>query len=188
MKRQELAEGRLCRAEGRTEQFVILGNGIRDDNTIWCADDATGETHYLAVDSIEPGEYREFDLTAAKAARWASEGNAAAAWWLGWYYEGENHYRSTWYYVAAMRMNENYQGSFEVVFENANFAFMCEGVAEPDLEFLESIEEFNQFTVQKSQMMLGTDSREPRINYGKWQDAIACISDSQKVECRNKNQ
>lgn len=77
-----------------------------------------------------------------KFASWAREGNPHAIWWLAWWFEGVNHPKSVWYYVAAMRIDPDGHGWVQSrLASDARSAHMCEGVPKPDLSFLSEIPE-----------------------------------------------
>lgn len=156
----EFFYARLYRQIGSTRTFVLLGNSIQDDDTIWCSDWRTGKRfdvkNYLLrilpeAQQVTTGEIQD------RMAQWAKKGNADAAWWLAWWYEGTNHPKSVWYYMAALRKDPKAFGwALNRVYSDARHACMCEGIEAPSLDFLREIQEFNGVKV-----------------WGDWREAIA---------------
>lgn len=149
------------------QEIFILGNSIDTDEdreedgdapldgieTIWCANRLTGKRCDPDIATIKriSDDSNTLDELVVSSKRWARDGNHHAAWWLAWWFEGVNHPASTWYYVAVLRMQPNsYKELFvERVIDDTFFGTMCEGVAYPSLEFLESIKEFAENRISR---------------------------------------
>jgi hypothetical protein len=135
--------GELWNCESRTA--IIAGNSISSSGRIWIMDSSTGERGdarpellELRVDrlSLSEGELLQ------RFANWARQGNSDAMWWMAWWFEGVNHPKSIWYYVAALRADPKGHGWAQArIMSDARSAFMCRGVVEPDLAFLDNIPE-----------------------------------------------
>lgn len=130
----------------RGAQVCILGNSIEDDGEIWAADWATGQRVDAFVDELTPLAITEtdtFELVVTKCCEWAKTGNADAAWWLNWRFDGVNLPRSVWYYIAALRLNpDDYWWAFERIIADSRYGVMCAGTPQPDIAFLLNIPEF----------------------------------------------
>lgn len=145
--RVETTVGHLYRMTGSQRTIAVLGNSISEKNTVWCADWRTGkrfdpETCWLRAlpDAEQPAQIELL----AKVTAWAAKGNADAAWWLGWWFEGENHAKSVWYYVAAIRREPAAFGwALERVSSDARSACIRGDKQKLDLAFLAEIPEFN---------------------------------------------
>ncbi len=143
------------------EQVFILGNGTYDDGlTIWAARRITGERVDATVAKLIPTAITStntFGELTRRCAVWARAGNADAAWWLGWRFDGVNLPKSLWYYLAAIRKAPRAYGWYlSNLFDNALYGIMCEGEPQAHIGFIKDIAEFND--------------RKPSTN---WQDAIA---------------
>ncbi|HDR8974268.1 TPA: hypothetical protein QDB32_003985 [Burkholderia vietnamiensis] len=138
---------------------VILGNSVREDGTIWCADWESLTKKYCTVgdlraqrDVVNPSWE---DLLTRMEGK-AESGDADAMWWCAWAHEGTNHPKSVWFYMAAIRRDpRKHSWAWERIYSDARHPYLCEGVQEPDLSFLETVDEF-------------CGARE----WGKWEDAI----------------
>jgi len=130
------------------EPLVVLGNVVNDETgTIWCAGWDTG-TRY----DLNPTELRRLPETkqptweevCSRCAGWAAKGDHHSAWWLGWAYEGVNHARSIWYYVASLRMTRGKPSwAWPRIYDDTFSGSMCPNIPHPSLEFLKEIPEFN---------------------------------------------
>jgi len=159
---------------------VVLGNCVAANNTIWCAIDETGEQVRGVVSEMSFKEARAIEVTVEKCQRWARAGNASASWWCGWWFEGVNHPKSVWYCIAALRREPEKHGwALSRIVSDSYHAAVCEGVAEPDLAFLNDIAEFRQviggvpkwgreqFLSVCDEFIEGSD-----VQLGSWQEAI----------------
>ncbi|MBU2819299.1 hypothetical protein HF282_17725 [Acidithiobacillus ferrooxidans] len=153
----------LWLVSGRARPVAVLGNCVDRDGTIWCADYGTGERvdiapgDFLRLADDQPGR----DAVVKTLTEWAHLGNADAAWWLGWWWEGTNHPRSVWYYIAALRMDPNTHGWAEDrILDDAWSGYVCEGIPKPDLSFLREIQEFR------------LDDEGERGDIGDWKEAV----------------
>lgn len=127
---------------------LVLGNCTDEEGIIWCADNASGEMLYPEARKlqrlVELQLSQPLEIMVQKCKGWASAGNVDAMWWLGWFFEGENHKKSVWYYIAAMRKDpQRYGWGFSRVYADAQNPVMCKDIPAPDLEFLSEIQEFN---------------------------------------------
>lgn len=136
--------GQVWKHNGR--DVFILGNCVEDDGTIWVADRRTGKSahvHPSALSLVRTRTDTVAELT-ERCIGWARRGDADAAWWLGWYFEGEQHAKSVWYYVAAMRKApEAFAWAWQRVYGDALDAYMCEGAPTPCIKFMHDVAEFN---------------------------------------------
>lgn len=95
-----------CLYGDRTRIAVVMGNCSHVNDTIWCHDLETGSRVDLHLfDMHEDPVQFEASVLVSIIEGWAEGGNADAAWWLGGFYEGANHSKSVWYYIAAIRMS-----------------------------------------------------------------------------------
>lgn len=133
--------------EYQGHEVFILGNCASDDGkTIWASNRQTGKRMDAVIKELIPtsvtGKDTLGELT-GKCVEWAKAGNADAAWWLGWRMDGENHPKSMWYYLAAIRMNPNaYSWYLSNLHDNGKFGAMCSGVTQPDINYMREIPEF----------------------------------------------
>ncbi|TDR28944.1 hypothetical protein [Hydromonas duriensis] len=134
--------------------YAVLGNSLQDNNkTIWCVSWDENAPHYGArgyplVKNLEFKETLDTHVLVDKMTAFAKAGHAHAMFWLGWWYEGVNHPKSTWYYIASMRAdNEEHRWVFERLYGDTHYGAMCENVEYPSLEYLSEISEFNDFKV-----------------------------------------
>lgn len=136
--------GELWECEGRTA--VIAGDSFDiNSGRIWTMELNTGERGYSSPECLKERADR-MSLTNDGLLRifrkWANKGNSHAIWWLGWWFEGMNHQKSVWYYIAALRADPRAHGwAYGRIISDARSAIMCAGVARPDLTFLEDIPE-----------------------------------------------
>lgn len=144
------------------EALIVLGNCIDEDTqTIWCASWMSGKRHDVRPAQLLrlPDEAQpSWSEGCERCALWAAQGNHHAAWWLGWAYEGVNHPRSIWYYIASLRMTKGRPSwALQRIHADAYTGEMYESVPEPCLRFMQEIPEFN-----------GAKS------WGDWKQAITC--------------
>jgi hypothetical protein len=155
----------ICRYGDWTRAAVIMGNCIGEDGTVWCHDFKTGrrldlDPKTILVEPDQPG----YEALLPLVEKWADSGNSDAAWWLGWWHEGKNHPKSVWYYIAAMRMNQDAHGwAFGRLLGDTYNPVMCRDVPEPSLDFLDGIQEFRQH--EAGERMLAN------IKWGDWREA-----------------
>lgn len=128
-------------------EVFILGNTIKD-GLIWSADRITGERLDPKIDDLSAldsgmSHRQEFNELLDSAIRWAREGNADAAWWLGWFNQGTHHPKSVWYAIAAIRMNRPAFGwAFSLTYDNGCYGGVCSGTPYPSILFMKKIHEF----------------------------------------------
>lgn len=124
---------------------VLCGNVLANDGTVWCMRWSDGERVNPLFSALTPHpkhRYLYADDLEYQFHQWALDGNRHAMWWLAWWFEGTNHPKSIWYYVAAMRAGPRSFGWAQGrVMSDARSACMCEGVPKPDLTFLGVIPE-----------------------------------------------
>jgi TPR repeat protein len=141
--------GELWDCEGRLA--FVAGNAIDSDGTIWLFDWKTGDVEYRPFESMTARNDRKTltdEHIIEHMTGWTGEGNSNAMWWLGWWYEGCNHPKSVWYYVAAMRANpKKHAWAYDRLYLDARSAVMCEGVPKPDLGFLTTIPEMQEYAI-----------------------------------------
>lgn len=135
--------GELWDCDGRLA--FVAGNSVNDDGTIWLFDWNTSQVGYRPVATMTACSDRrsltEEDIV-ARMTEWTRQGSTDAMWWLAWWFEGKNHPKSVWYYVAAMRANpKKHAWVLDRLYDDARTACMCEGVPTPDLGFLVDIPE-----------------------------------------------
>jgi len=129
----------------RGEAVCVLGNSLDDDGLLWCATWIGGLRRNLAPSAFKRAERLPVatEQVVAQCEAWARAGDAEAAWWLGWWYDGSKHAKSTWYYIAAIRRDRDTHGwALGRVISDALYGVTCEGVPMPSLLPLHSIEEF----------------------------------------------
>lgn len=147
--------GRLYREidARKRRHCLVMGNGISERYTVWCADWQTGERVDVLnyrLRELPNTEQPPTQEVIERVIAWVRTGNSDAAWWLGWWFEGTNHPKSIWYYVAAMRANPGNHGwVLERLYSDARSACMCEGIPSPDLGFLENIPEMQGHPIEK---------------------------------------
>lgn len=137
--------GELWGYAGRTA--IICGNSISENKTIWVMDWHSGAKAHAPVHLLETNKDR-CSLTSqdivSRFEEWARNGNNDAMWWLAWWFEGTNHPKSVWYYVAALRADPaGYDWAYERIADDARCPCMCKDVPMPDLAFLKEIPEIN---------------------------------------------
>lgn len=124
---------------------------VSEDQTIWVMDWNSGDKVQAPVYLLEPREDRESLATEDIIHRigvWARGGNSYAMWWLAWWFEGANHPKSVWYYVAALRANPSGHGwAHDRIRSDAQYPIMCKDVPAPDLVFLDGIPEINRLAI-----------------------------------------
>lgn len=131
----------------KQREIFILGNTIKD-GLIWSADRITGERLDPNIDDLSlfdsgMSHRQEFNELLASAVRWARDGNADAAWWLGWYFQGTHHPKSVWYAIAAIRMNRPAFGwAFSLTYDNGCYGAVSSGTPYPSILFMKKIHEF----------------------------------------------
>lgn len=133
---------------------LVAGNSVDEDGTIWLFDWNTGQVGYRPVVSMTARSDRcsltEDDIV-TKMVEWSRQKNADAMWWLAWWHEGKNHPKSVWYYIAAMRADPvKHAWVFDRLYSDARSACMCEGVATPDIGFLQNIPEMQGVGIGKN--------------------------------------
>lgn len=139
----QMLPGQLWTLHGRP--VVVCGNATSPNGTVWCMRWFDGQRVDPVTTTLRPHS-RCLDLTHDDLVRqfheWACEGNSHAMWWLAWLFEGVNHTRSTWYYVAALRANPSAYGWLQRrIISDARSACMEQDRPKPDLEFLACIPE-----------------------------------------------
>ncbi len=141
--------GELWAYEGRTA--VICGNCISERETIWVMDWESGARVDAPVLKLEPRQDQssiEHDVLIARFVEWARAGNPDAMWWLAWRFEGKNHPKSVWYYIAALRADPKGHGwAHGRIMDDAHAAYMCKGVPWPCIEFLKDIPEMQGYSI-----------------------------------------
>lgn len=156
-------------SKGSGEIYVVLGNCINDDDcTLWCAHWESGTHTQLDINDLQPAEPAgpDYPNVVARVESWAACGDEQAMFWLEWWYEGTNHPRSVWYYMAAIRKAPDAYGWVAGrVHSDAYYAATCRGVPVPDLAFLAEICEFCQ--------VRGSLSGCARLDLGDWREALA---------------
>lgn len=139
--------------EFKGNQVCILGNYVYDDNTIWVADWKTGKRIHPNLMELIPIAITEkdtFSEVTERCTEWARNGNSSAAWWLGWRWEGINHPKSIWYYVAAIRLSPKYYGwALNRIQSDSIFGCMCSDTPQPDISFLKCIPEMAEGVIEK---------------------------------------
>jgi len=128
----------------------ILGTAANSDGlTIWAANRITGKRVDAKLSKLVPSPLVSPDTVAELVERckwWARDGNADAAWWLGWYFDGTNLAKSVWYYLAAIRREPKAYGWFLLnLYSNATYGVFCDGVPYPDITFMKAIPEFKDW-------------------------------------------
>ena len=158
-KTPEFNYGQVCELSqpDASRRVIVLGNCVENDQ-IWVVDPKTGDSFNADTSKMSYIEDIHLKNVADCCAVWARSGNAAACWWLGWFYEGTNHYKSVWYYIAALRTSPaDYKWALSRIYADAYAAVMCRGFEKPPLDFLDEISEFNQIE-QGSRVVWGESS------------------------------
>lgn len=143
--------GELWDCDGRTA--FICGNSLSEDGRLWVVDWDSGERGDAKLEWLELRNDRK-SLTEenilARFTLWARSGKSDAIWWLGWWFEGINHPKSVWYYIAALRADPQCHGwARQRIVSDAQTAYMCAGVPKPDLSFLDDIPEIQGDEIQQ---------------------------------------
>lgn len=129
----------------RAQDVIICGNMIEDNGTVWAMNAATGDYVAPLVKALILIPARRSLSSAGlieKMLAWARGGNADAMWWLGWHFESENHPKSVWFYVAALRASPHRYGwALDRIRSDARPQFNFANFVPPDLAFLDSIAE-----------------------------------------------
>jgi len=135
--------GELWLYDGRTA--IICGNSITEQKTIWVMDWNSGDRAYAPVSDLKLCPERKSLTEAAiveRFADWGRRGSTDAMWWLAWWFEGRNHPKSVWYYVATLRADPKAYGwALDRILEDAKTPILCKGIADPDLSFLKEVPE-----------------------------------------------
>ncbi|MHB1702244.1 MAG: hypothetical protein ACYCSN_19340 [Acidobacteriaceae bacterium] len=130
---------------------IICGNSISETGVIWVMDWSSGDRADALLDRLEvrPDRYSlTHESIIVRFAEWARDGNSDAMWWLGWWFEGRNHRKSVWFYVAALRANpRGHRWALSRIAADAKAPIMCQGVASPRLSFLGSIPEIQECVI-----------------------------------------
>lgn len=105
-------------------------------------------------------------LIADKFTQWAKGENAAAMWFLGWWYELSNHKKSVWFYIAALRgRTDVYKWSYTQILSGANnppqkppsihdaYGRPVDVDEKVDLQFLKEIPEMHKPIVYRPKVM-----------------------------------
>ena len=130
----------LCDYKDR--QVFVCGNGVSKSSRIWCMDWKTGQRIDAKPATLIPRHPICEAQFVSRFQTWCEKGNADAMWWLAWWFEGVNHRKSVWYYVAALRADPVGHGWAQSrIMADARYAAMCEGLPTPDISFLASIPE-----------------------------------------------
>lgn len=135
--------GELWQCAGRVS--VICGNGFNEDGRVWIMDWKTGASAYAWPAQLlrrhDRHSLSRLDLL-ARFGEWARAGNASAIWWLAWWYEGINHFRSIWYYVGALRASpQEYGWAQSRIMYDARCAIMVADLPSPDTSFITAVPE-----------------------------------------------
>lgn len=137
------AVGELWDYAGRIA--VICGNSISEQKTLWVMDWNSGDRADAPVGQLALREDRKTlseTVLVARFGEWARAGNSNAMWWLAWWFEGTNHPKSVWYYVAALRADpREHDWALDRIRGDARSPGLCEGTPQPDLSFLAGIPE-----------------------------------------------
>lgn len=160
----QIGNGILYRVRGKRPSTLVM----RASNSLTFKAGAKVCCHYWssgkriavpAVDLIPLHAEQQPSLAAAyeRMARCADGGSSDAMWWLGWWHEGTEHSRSTWYYIAALRRNPKTHGwALGRIISDTLFGCMGMGEPVPSTSFTRDIPEFKSGRI-------GTD----------WQQAVA---------------
>jgi len=149
---------------------IIATNTIEIGKTIWVMDRDSGDEGYARLEDLillEDRNSMTLDEVVALFTAWAKDGRSAAMWWLGWWFEGTNHARSVWYYIAALRANPaQHSWAAGRIISDAYTASMCKGYPKPNLDFLNDIPEI---TTRK-------------LHVGLWEQALNMALSAKEVE------
>jgi len=135
------------------ESVCVLGNSLNDAGLIWCANWRTG----ARVDAL-PGRLTRSDETdrigtaqvVDRCVAWAKAGNAEAAWWLGWWYAGDQHVKSVWFNLTAVRCDPVKHGwALDRIICDAKFGCMREDRARPSIQALHVAVELHGSKISK---------------------------------------
>ncbi len=138
--------GELWDCENRIA--FIAGNSFNEIDRVWVMDWQTGERGDAKLDGLILRDDR-FSVSKAemleKFSLWSRNGNADAMWFLAYWFEGINHPKSTWYYIAALRANpDQHKWAYSRIVGDTKSAYMCEGIPKPSLDFLADIPEMQE--------------------------------------------
>ncbi len=166
--------GQLWRRPASGRVAVILGNSIQRNNTIWVADNDTGEMNHLPISTLVPAANlppQPLSSTVAKCEEWARNGNPDAMWWLGHFYEfggdeiDPNGKKALAYYMAAIRRDpEGFGDNFQRVYIDGQTLFELDVTPRLLNEASKFCAKFVEFTPE------GVTGRGVRL--GTWSQAI----------------
>ncbi len=145
---------------------VVLGNSVQENGSIWCvawdeASELYGTEGRPSVKDLEIRGKIDFKVLVKRMEQFAKEGQAHAMFWLGWWYEGVNHPKSTWYYIAAIRADtEAYKWMFKRLYNDTFYGAMTRGVKHPTLQFLTEIMEFENGKTPRDQWLMAVEKAE----------------------------
>lgn len=136
------AYGRVIQHEGG--HVCVLGNSL-ENGLLWCASWPDGQRIDVEPESLLSASELSVtvDQVIERVEAWARNGNADAAWWLGWLHAGVNLPKSIWYYLAAIRIDPRAHGwALGRIKGDALTGYLCRGVVHPDITFMKTIPEF----------------------------------------------
>lgn len=145
---------------------VVLGNSVQENGSIWCvawdeASELYGTEGRPSVKDLEIRGKIDFKVLVKRMEQFAKEGQAHAMFWLGWWYEGVNHPKSTWYYIAAIRADtEAYKWVFERLYADTFYGAMTKGVKYPTLKFITEIMEFVERKIPRTKWLMAIEKAE----------------------------
>lgn len=161
--------GELWNYAGRTA--IICGNSVSEQKTIWVKDWNSGDRANAPVSELGLREDRKTlteETIVSRFSEWARAGNSDAIWWLAWWFEGTNHPKSVWYYVAALRADPKAYGwARERIIDDARTPCLCKDIPTPEMAFLKDIPEIQGRAI-------GTD----------WAEAVAKAEQSVHVPAK----
>jgi len=145
---------------------VVLGNSVQENGSIWCvawdeASELYGTEGRPSVKDLEIRGKIDFKVLVKRMEQFAKEGQAHAMFWLGWWYEGVNHPKSIWYYIASIRADtEAYRWVFNRLYNDTFYGAMTRGVKYPTLTFLTEIMEFVERKIPRGQWLMAVEKAE----------------------------
>ena len=128
--------------DAKGKKWLVLANCLKGDS-IWSMEPDSCEMGFMIVSGAKKIGQEDFQTILDKLETNSMTGCSDSMWWCAWAYEGNNHPRSVWYYIASLRSNpKKHAWAFGRIHSDAYSSAVCKGVPKPCLNFLANIPEF----------------------------------------------